>query len=121
MLRTSLWQAVMGSIVLLACFVAALPVTVVVVVLFLTIPTLAAHSTSSFSMAMQAQGHQAGGASALIGFFSMISGAVMAPIVGIAGSYTALPMGIVMVLGEVGALISFYFLIYPSHRAECDG
>ena len=121
MLRTSLWQAVMGSIVLLACFVAALPVTVVVVVLFLTIPTLAALSTSSFSMAMQAQGHQAGGASALIGFFSMISGAVMAPIVGIAGSYTALPMGIVMVLGEVGALISFYFLIYPSHRAECDG
>lgn len=115
MLRISLWQAVVGSLVLLACFVAGVPAPVVVVVLFLTIPTLSALSTSSFSMAMQSQGRNAGGASALIGFFSMISGAVMAPIVGIAGSYTAIPMGIVMVIGEIGALISFYLFIYPSH------
>ena len=85
-------------------------------VLFLTIPTLAALSTSSFSMAMQAQGRNAGGASALIGFFSMISGAVMAPLVGIAGSYTALPMGLIMAGGEIGAMVAFYLWIYPFHK-----
>lgn len=117
MLRISLWQAVIGSAILLVCFLVKVPAFVVIIVLFLTIPTLAALSTSSFSMAMQAQGRNAGGASALIGFFSMISGAVMAPIVGIAGSYTAMPMGIVMVIGEAGALITFYLLIYPNHKA----
>lgn len=117
-LRASLWIAVIGSVVLLASFFAQAPLLAVVVVLFITISTLSALGTSSFSLAMQSQGRNAGSASALIGFFSMISGAVMAPVVGIAGSYTAIPMGVVMVLGELGALLSFYLLIYPTHKNE---
>ncbi|MCI1821467.1 multidrug effflux MFS transporter [Megasphaera sueciensis] len=115
-LRISLYQALIGSLVLLLCFIMTAPLLLVVLVLFLTIPTLAALSTSSFSMAMQAQGRNAGGASALIGFFSMISGAVMAPLVGIAGSYTALPMGLIMAGGEIGAMVAFYLWIYPFHK-----
>lgn len=117
-LRASLWVAVVGSAVLLASFFVEAPLALVVVVLFFTVSTLSALGTSSFSMAMQSQGRNAGSASALIGFFSMISGAVMAPVVGMAGSYTAIPMGIVMVLGELGALLSFYLLIYPVHKNE---
>lgn len=117
-LRASLWIAVVGSAVLLASFFAQAPLPVIVVVLFITVSTLSALGTSSFSLAMQSQGRNAGSASALIGFFSMVSGAVMAPVVGIAGSYTAIPMGVVMVLGELGALLSFYGLIYPAHKNE---
>lgn len=116
LLRISLYQALIGSLVLLLCFIMTAPLLLVVLVLFLTIPTLAALSTSSFSMAMQAQGRNAGGASALIGFFSMISGAVMAPLVGIAGSYTAMPMGLIMAGGEIGAIAAFYLWIYPFHK-----
>ena len=93
-----------------------MPLPVIMVLLFLTVSTLSMMSTSSFSMAMQDQGRSAGSASALIGFFSMISGAVMAPVVGIAGDHTAIPMGIVMVIGEIGALLTFYALIYPRHK-----
>lgn len=117
-LRASLWIAVVGSAVLLASFFAQAPLPVIVVVLFITVSTLSALGTSSFSLAMQSQGRDAGSASALIGFFSMVSGAVMAPVVGIAGSYTAIPMGVVMVLGELGALLAFYGLIYPAHKNE---
>lgn len=117
-LRASLWIAVVGSAVLLASFFVQAPLPVIVVVLFITVSTLSALGTSSFSLAMQSQGRNAGSASALIGFFSMISGAVMAPVVGIAGSYTAIPMGVVMVVGELGALLSFYGLIYPAHKNE---
>jgi DHA1 family bicyclomycin/chloramphenicol resistance-like MFS transporter len=117
-LRSSLWIASIGSIILLAAFLIDLPLPFIIVVLFFTVATLAAMSTSSFSMAMQSQGRNAGSASALIGFFSMISGAVMAPIVGIAGSYTAVPMGCIMVIGEIGALATFYMMIYPSHRNQ---
>ena len=98
--------AAVGSVLLLASFWWALPLPVVIVILFLTVSPLAMMSTSSFSMAMQDQGRNAGSASALIGFFSMISGAVMAPVVGIAGDHTAIPMGIVMVIGEIGALLT---------------
>ena len=117
-LRASLWIAVVGSAVLLASFFAQAPLPVIVVVLFITVSTLSALGTSSFSLAMQSQGRNAGSASALIGFFSMVSGAVMAPVVGIAGSYTAIPMGVVMVLGELGALLAFYGLMYPAHKNE---
>lgn len=117
-LRTSLLVAAAGSILLLAAFLAAAPLPVVLVILFFTVATLSMMSTSSFSLAMQSQGRSAGSASALIGFFSMISGAVMAPVVGIAGDHTALPMGIVMVIGEVGALVTFLLLIYPAHKNE---
>ena len=115
-LRTALYVAVIGSVLLLAGFIIHMPLPAVIVVLFFTVSTLSCMATSSFSPAMQAQGRNAGSASALIGFFSMISGAVMAPVVGIAGSYTAIPMGIVMVVGEAGALLTFYGMIYPAHK-----
>lgn len=108
--------AVIGSLCLLAAFLLELPLPVVIILLFITVSTVAGMGTSSFSLAMQSQGRNAGSASALIGFFSMISGAAMAPVVGIAGSHTAIPMGIVMVVGEVGALLTFYLMIYPAHR-----
>lgn len=116
LLRFSLFLAAVGSVALLAAFSTGMPLPVIMVLLFLTVSTLSMMSTSSFSMAMQDQGRSAGSASALIGFFSMISGAVMAPVVGIAGDHTAIPMGIVMVIGEIGALLTFYALIYPKHK-----
>lgn len=115
-LKGYLIMAVLGSALLLVGFWFSWPFYAIVVILFLTVSTLAPVSTLSFSMAMQAQGKNAGSASALIGFFSMISGAVMAPVVGIAGSYTAIPMGLVMVFGEVGAFISYIRFIAPHHR-----
>ena len=120
MLRFVLLVAVVGSMALLTGFFLHWSVYAILVILFFTVATLASLSTSSFSMAMQAQGKNAGSAAALIGFFSMISGAVMAPVVGIAGSYTAIPMGIVMAIGEIGALVSFYLFIYPSHKNRRD-
>ena len=115
-LRTALYVAVIGSVLLLAGFIIHMPLPAVIVVLFFTVSTLSCMATSSFSLAMQAQGRNAGSASALIGFFSLISGAVRAPVGGIAGSYTAIPMGIVMVVGEAGALLTFYGMIYPAHK-----
>ncbi|OKY52619.1 multidrug effflux MFS transporter [Megasphaera cerevisiae] len=118
LLRLSLWIAMAGSAGVLVCFFMQAPLFLVAAVLFVTVSTLAAMSTASFSLAMQEQGRNAGSAAALIGFFSMISGAVMAPVVGIAGSYTAIPMGLAMVAGEAGAMAVFYAAIAPKHKKE---
>lgn len=114
----ALTAAFSGSLVLLAGFIMHAPLFVIAVTIFITVSTLSAMGSASFSLAMQKQGKSAGGAAALIGFFSLISGAVMAPVVGIGGSDTALPMGIIIVVGEAGALLMFYKFIYIHHKDE---
>ena len=118
MLEWSLMQAFIGSILLLVCFWCKAPLAVVLMALLFTIPTISVMGAASFSLAMRSHGKNAGSASALIGFFSMISGGIMAPLVGIAGSSNAMPMAILMLLGEAGALLFFYWMIAPAHRNE---
>ena len=40
----------------------------------------------------------------------------MMPVTGIAGSYTAMPMGIIMVVCYMLSLVVFYGMIVPSHK-----
>ena len=57
----------------------------------------------------------AGTASALLGLLQFISGALVAPLVGI-GSNTALPMGVVIALCEVGAVLCYLFMARRSEK-----
>lgn len=115
-LRFSLVQAFVGSVVLFFAFWWNGPMWFVIVCIIVTLSTIASVSTSSFSLAMNAQGNRAGGASALIGFFSTISGAIMAPLVGIMGDQTAMPMAIIIVSGETGAILCYYMFIRRHHQ-----
>ncbi|WP_315444014.1 multidrug effflux MFS transporter [uncultured Selenomonas sp.] len=111
MLKYSVLVPLFGSFLLLAGFCFSAPLAVILVVLFLTIVPLSVMGTASFSLALSRQGENAGSASALIGCFSMLLGACMMPLVGIAGDHTAIPMGIVMLTGYgLGALV-FYRMI----------
>lgn len=115
MLAWALAQAFVGSILIFGCFWYQARLGVVVMALLVTLPTIAVMGAASFSLAMRGQGQNAGAASALIGFFSMISGGIMAPLVGIAGSSNAMPMALIILLGEAGALLFFYRMIAPAH------
>lgn len=88
----------------------------ILVPLFFTASSLSIVASSSFSLAMQEQGKMAGSAAALIGFFSNITGGIMAPLVGIAGSHNAMPMGVVIMVSEICAGLCFYFMIKPDHK-----
>ena len=118
LLRWSLMQAFLGSVLVLACCWFAAPLGLLIAALIVTIPMISVMGAASFSLAMQTQGKNAGSASALIGFCSMISGGIMAPLVGMAGSANTMPMAFIMLLGEAGALVVFYWLILPVHRGE---
>lgn len=115
LLRHSLFIPLIGSIFLLAGFIAGAPIYYTIPVLFITIVPLSVMGTASFSLALSRQGANAGSASALIGFFSMILGGCMMPVVGIAGDHTAVPMGIIMVLGYALGFICFLRMIAPEH------
>ena len=118
MLRWALVQAFAGSLLIFSAFYFQALLALVILALIVTISMVSIMGAASFSLAMQTQGKNAGSASALIGFFSMISGGIMAPLVGIAGSNTAMPMALIMVIGEAGALVCFYLMIAPFHRRQ---
>ena len=109
MLKASLLVPLVGSALLLAAFATGFaPLALIIGLLFFTIVPLAVMGTASFSLALSRQGKNAGAASALIGFFSMVLGGLMMPLVGIAGDATALPMAILMLAGYALGTIVFY-------------
>lgn len=115
-LKFSLWVPMIGSVFLLAGIWLGAPIYYTLPVLFITIVPLSIMGASSVSLALSRCGKNAGSASALIGFFNMILGGVMMPVTGIAGSHTAVPMGIIMVVGYFLSLLVFYTMIMPEHR-----
>ena len=116
LLMGSLIVPVLGSVALLGGFLCHAPIYYTIPVLFITIVPLSIMGAASFSLALSRQGKNAGSASALIGFAQMILGGLMMPLVGIAGSDTAIPMGIIMLTGYTLGLLTFLVLVYPAHR-----
>ena len=116
MLAWTIGQAIIGSLLFICCVIMELSIEFTLAALIITIPTMSVFGATSFSLAMRKHGDKAGSASALIGFFSMISGGLMAPLVGIAGDHNALPMAIVMICGYFGSLYIFLQMIYSHHH-----
>ncbi len=96
-----------------ALFIAVLlngPLLSIVIPIFFFVTSIGVISTSSFSLAMESQGHIAGSASALIGLLPFILGAITAPLVGVAGEETAIPMGAIIFVSALIAVISYFGL-----------
>lgn len=66
--------------------------------------------TTSFSLAMQDQGETAGSASALLGLLPLLLGSCAAPLVGLGGSGSALPMALVIAGAGLLSLLSYLLL-----------
>ena len=115
-LKGALMVPLLSAVFILAGFILAAPLWYTIIILFITIVPLSVMGTASFSLALSRQGKNAGSASALIGFFSMILGGCMMPVVGIAGDHTAIPMGIIMLSGYILSFICFKLMIAPEHQ-----
>lgn len=117
-LSWTLCQSVGGSLLFLVACYAKAPLPLLILSLLTVIPLVSILGAVSFSLAMKAQGEQAGSASALLGFFSMVAGGLAAPLVGIAGEENALPMAGLMLIGCLAAYASYRLYIAPAHRTE---
>ena len=117
MLKYAVLVPLIGSSLLLIGFVVSAPLPVIFMLLFITIIPLSVMGAASFSLALSRQGKNAGSASALIGCFSMLLGACMMPVVGIAGDHTAIPMGVIMLTCYGLGVFVFYRMIASAHVA----
>ncbi|MDM5329922.1 multidrug effflux MFS transporter [Neobacillus sp. CF12] len=104
---------VAGSLLLVAFLVKA-PLIAVAIPIFFLVASIGIIATTSFALAMETQGHIAGSASALLGLLPFVLGSLTAPLVGIAGEYSAIPMGIVIFLASFMAFLSYYGLVRKS-------
>jgi len=99
-----------GSVLLLLGIVLGLPLPFIVTALFLVVSSVGMVSATAFSLAMESQGTVAGSASAFLGLLPFIGGAIVSPLVGIAGDQTALPMAIVIIVCSFSALFIYVTL-----------
>lgn len=92
------------------------PLLALVAPLFCFVASIGMTSTASFSLAMESQSQMAGSASALLGLLPFLLGAVTSPLVGIAGEYSAVPMGVIIVSTSLLALLAYFGLAQKSRN-----
>ncbi len=103
LLRAGLGIALTGGAVLLVAVLAGLGLPAVLPGLFLVAASVGFVMPNVTALALAEHGRTAGSASALLGVLQFVVGAAVAPLVGIAGPGTALPMVIVIAALVVAA------------------
>lgn len=99
-----------GGVILLLVVLLDAGLYAVIPSLFIVVSSVGMVGTTSFSLAMQNQSETAGSASAILGLLPFILGAIVAPLVGLGGSHTAVPMAIVIAGCGIGAVFVYLFI-----------
>ncbi|MBT2656093.1 Bcr/CflA family multidrug efflux MFS transporter [Bacillus sp. ISL-18] len=99
-----------GAWLLIALLLKA-PLLAVAIPIFFFIGSISIIGTTSFALAIETQGHIAGSASALLGLLPFVLGSLAAPLVGIAGAFTGVPMGVIIFAASFLAILCYYGLV----------
>ncbi|WP_141432290.1 multidrug effflux MFS transporter [Bacillus sp. 03113] len=112
-----LLMASIGTILLFIMILLHLGLYAILPPLFFVVSSVGIVTTTGFSLAMENYGKSAGSAAALLGVLSLIFGGSVAPLVGLGGGMSALPMGIVMVIVGVSSMLVFKVLL-PKNQSN---
>ena len=121
LLIAGLLTAALGGTSLLIAILAGGNLITVLIPLFLVVSSVGLVNTASFALAMANQEKSAGSASALIGVMTFLFGGIVAPLVGLGGEGTAVPMGIVIACADLGALLIYFVMVYKGKRGKHQG
>ena len=103
-----------GALALLTAVAAGAALAFVLVALFITVASIGFVMPNATALALADHAEVAGSASALLGVNQFLVGAIVAPLVGIAGVSTAVPMALVMLLLCLGAALALVTLTRPT-------
>lgn len=122
-LRTGLGIAGAGAVGLLASGLSPMPLVVVIASLFLLVSGTAVTAAPSTTIALADYPHIAGTASSLLGAARFALGGVAAPIVGVAGALSILPLGIVttVAVGLASAVATLFLTpVFRSRTSDAE-
>ncbi|MDF2857861.1 MAG: ydgK [Neobacillus sp.] len=91
-----LFSSLISSLAVLIVVISHGPLAALVISLFLFNAALGIVGPISFTLAIESQGHMAGSASALLGILPFLLGSITSPLVGMAGEYSAIPLGVII-------------------------
>ncbi|MCL7749497.1 Bcr/CflA family efflux MFS transporter [Halalkalibacter alkaliphilus] len=125
LLRIAVIIAVSATSFLLVMTIVEGPLATLVIPIFIYMTSMGMITTSTFSLAMQNQGHRAGSASAVLGTLSLFLGSMVSPLVGI-NEATAVPMGAILFFTSLLGAIAFFKLtnrqqIEPGVKVKVGG
>jgi DHA1 family bicyclomycin/chloramphenicol resistance-like MFS transporter len=107
-----------GASALVVTVLTGLPLPFLVGSLLVMVSAVGLVFPTSTALALADYPDRAGTASSLLGLGQYIAGAVAAPLVGIAGSRSAVPLGVVAVVASAGASVVFATLMLPVIRSR---
>ena len=108
LLRGALVCVVVSSLVLLGVvLIGGLTVFALLAPMFVIVSSIPFVLPNTTALALADHAGVAGSASALLGVVQFMVGAIAAPLVGVAGPDSAVPMGVVMVVLALGGLVAF--------------
>ncbi|MBE4906530.1 Bcr/CflA family multidrug efflux MFS transporter [Bacillus luteolus] len=110
-LKFGLFLSTGAGTVLLTALLLKAPLLAVAIPIFFLVCSIGMIATSSFALALESQGHIAGSASALLGVLPFVLGAITSPLVGVAGEYSAIPMGVVILSASLLSLLAYFGLV----------
>ncbi|HEU5200693.1 MAG TPA: Bcr/CflA family multidrug efflux MFS transporter [Ktedonobacterales bacterium] len=110
LLAIGLTATACGGVALLAVVIGGVGLVGVLPSLFVVVSSMGIVLPNATTLALANYAHAAGSASALLGVLQFVFGAAVAPLVGIGGTQTALPMGIVIGALGISALTTFVAL-----------
>ncbi|MER6979172.1 Bcr/CflA family efflux MFS transporter, partial [Streptomyces carpinensis] len=117
-LVVGLVMTLLGAAVLLATAVLHLPLAAMVLSLLAMVSGVAATTPPSTSLALAHYPEIAGTASSLLGMARFAFGGIAAPLVGLGGAGTAVPLGLVTVASAALAVIVYAMAIRPHTRTS---
>ncbi|MCP3031897.1 Bcr/CflA family efflux MFS transporter [Halobacillus sp. A1] len=117
LLRLAVITAVSATSVLLVMTIIEGPLASIVIPIFIYMTSMGMILTSTFTLAMDKQGHRAGSASAVLGMLPLLFGSMVSPLVGI-DETTAVPMGAVLFVTSLIGAITFFTLTKKSQLAQ---
>ncbi len=107
-----------GGIGLVASIVGDAGLPGVLTALFVVVSSIGLVLPSATALALTDHASAAGSASALLGVAQFVIGAVTAPIVGVAGTQTAIPMAVAIAVLSMAALVPFALLTRGPRRLQ---
>jgi DHA1 family bicyclomycin/chloramphenicol resistance-like MFS transporter len=115
LLRAGLTATAAGGAALLVSVLTGAGLAGVLPSLFVTVSSIGVIVPNAAALALEGHRSTAGSASGLLGLMQFALGALAAPLVGLAGEETAVPMAVVIVALGTAGLLTFVVLVTPKY------
>ncbi|WP_188205555.1 Bcr/CflA family efflux MFS transporter [Alkalibacillus aidingensis] len=120
LLRAAVIIALSATSFLLLMTIIEGPLISLVIPIFIYMTSMGMILTSTFTLAMENQGHRAGSSSAVLGTLPLIIGSIVSPLVGL-NETTAIPMGLILFSTSFIGFLAFFILTKKKEKEPADG